>query len=57
MESIQEIAKRISRSGLKITPQRIAVMQSLNKLYHPKAEEIYREVSAKHTRFVTNHCI
>jgi Fur family transcriptional regulator, peroxide stress response regulator len=44
MESIQYIAKKISNAGMKITPQRIAVMQALNKLHHPRAEEIYREV-------------
>jgi Fur family transcriptional regulator, peroxide stress response regulator len=44
METIQNIAKRISDTGLKVTPQRIAVMQVLSKLHHPRAEEIYREV-------------
>ena len=46
MKTIQEIAKRIGESGLKITPQRVAVMQALEKLNHPRAEEIYKEVSA-----------
>jgi len=45
MKTIQHIAKEISASGLKITPQRIAVMQALYKLNHPSAEEIYIEVS------------
>jgi len=44
MESIQYTAKVISDAGLKITPQRVAVMQALKKLHHPTAEEIYREV-------------
>ncbi|MFW5687759.1 MAG: Fur family transcriptional regulator [Bacteroidota bacterium] len=45
MKTVQEIAKTISESGLKVTPQRIAVIQALEKLEHPRAEEIYREVS------------
>ena len=44
MESIQNIAKKLSNAGLKVTPQRIEVMQALDKLHHPRAEEIYREV-------------
>ncbi len=45
METIQEIAKKLSNAGLKITPQRIAVMQALARLQHPRAEEIFKEVS------------
>jgi len=45
MKTIQHIAKEISSSGLKVTPQRIAVMQALHKLNHPRAEDIYNEVS------------
>lgn len=45
MKTIQHIAKEISASGLKVTPQRIAVMQALYKLNHPRAEEIFNEVS------------
>jgi Fur family transcriptional regulator, peroxide stress response regulator len=45
MKTIQEIAKAIQESGLKVTPQRISVIQSLEKLDHPRAEDIFREVS------------
>ncbi|TVQ18385.1 MAG: transcriptional repressor [Bacteroidetes bacterium] len=45
MKPVKEIAKTISASGLKITPQRIAVIQALEKLEHPRAEDIIREVS------------
>ncbi len=45
MKTVQEIAKNISESGLKVTPQRIAVIQALEKLQHPRAEEIIKEVS------------
>ncbi len=45
MEDIREISKKISESGLKVTPQRVAVMQALEKLNHPRADEIYREVA------------
>lgn len=45
-ENIQDIAKRLNACGLKVTPQRIAVMQVLSRLQHPRAEDIFREVSA-----------
>lgn len=46
MESLQEIAQQISSSGLKVTPQRIAIMQALEKSrIHPTAEELYKEIS------------
>ena len=47
MDSIQYTAKIISNAGLKVTPQRVAVMQALNKLHHPTAEEIHKEVLQK----------
>lgn len=41
----QEIAIKLSRYGLKITPQRVAVLGALIKLcHHPSAEDIFREV-------------
>ncbi len=42
---IKDIADKLVKSGMKVTPQRIAVMQALMKFrHHPTAEEIYREV-------------
>jgi len=46
MHNIQEIAGKLTQSGLKVTPQRIAVMQALLKFdHHPTVDEIFREVS------------
>lgn len=46
MEITQGIIKRLNEAGLKITPQRVAVMQTLCKLrIHPTAEELFAEVS------------
>jgi Fur family peroxide stress response transcriptional regulator len=45
MKSVQDIATEIQEAGLKVTPQRVSVMQCLYKLNHPRAEEIYSEVS------------
>ena len=46
MKTVNEIVKKLSDAGLKITPQRIAVMQSLLEAKtHPTAEETYRRVS------------
>lgn len=46
MENIQQSATRLNAAGLKVTPQRIAVLQALTASgTHPTAEEIYRIVS------------
>ncbi|MCD6658653.1 MAG: transcriptional repressor [Lentimicrobium sp.] len=46
MESTQDIVKKISDAGLKITPQRVTVLQMLCKLKnHPTADELFAEVS------------
>jgi Fur family peroxide stress response transcriptional regulator len=42
-----EIVKLLNMSGLKVTPQRMAVLNALvNTLHHPTADEIYRVVAA-----------
>jgi Fur family transcriptional regulator, peroxide stress response regulator len=46
MNTISDIARSIQKSGLKVTPQRVAIMQALMKLDHPRAEDIFKEVSA-----------
>jgi Fur family peroxide stress response transcriptional regulator len=47
METVQDIVARLNKAGLKITPQRVAVMQSLLKLMsHPTADELFAEVAA-----------
>jgi len=46
MESVQEIVARLNQAGLKITPQRVAVMQSLLKMKnHPTADDLFAEVA------------
>lgn len=46
MESIQEIARHLSTCGLKVTPQRVSILQALGKMHtHPTAEELFKEVS------------
>lgn len=37
---IKEITKLLAEKELKITPQRIAVLNALNELYHPAAEKV-----------------
>ncbi|MFN2395034.1 MAG: Fur family transcriptional regulator [Bacteroidales bacterium] len=44
MKSIHDIATEIQGANLKVTPQRVAVIQALYKLNHPTAEEIFKEV-------------
>jgi len=46
MELVQDIIRKLTDSGLKITPQRVAVMKTLMQLRnHPTAEELFSEVS------------
>jgi Fur family transcriptional regulator, peroxide stress response regulator len=46
MDNIQEIVSRLHSAQLKVTPQRIAVMQALMTSHsHPTAEEIFKQVS------------
>lgn len=42
---MQQIVKKISEAGLKVTPQRVAVAKALQELNHPTVDEIYSEVS------------
>lgn len=45
MITVKDVASKLVENGLKVTPQRIAVLQALVKAHHhPTAEEIYREV-------------
>ncbi|MDY0342611.1 MAG: Fur family transcriptional regulator [Lentimicrobium sp.] len=45
MKNRQEIINKLNTAGLKITPQRMAVLQTLAKLkIHPTADELYNEV-------------
>lgn len=46
MLSNQEIAKKLNAAGLKVTPQRVALLQALGaSTSHPTAEDLYRRVS------------
>lgn len=43
--TVKDVAAKLIENGLKVTPQRIAVLQALTKFHHhPMAEEIFREV-------------
>lgn len=47
MVSIDVICDRLHREGKKVTPQRRLIYQALiNKVNHPKAEDVYDEVRA-----------
>ncbi len=46
---MEEVIKRYREKGLKITPQRLAIIEFLDgNKDHPTAEEIYREIRKKH---------
>ncbi|MCO5265463.1 MAG: transcriptional repressor [Lentimicrobium sp.] len=46
MELIQNIVSKLSDAGLKITPQRVAVMKTLlEQSNHPTADELFNEIS------------
>jgi len=51
---MDEIAGRLKKSGLKVTPQRIAVLEALIKLNnHPAADEIARLVRQNYPHIAT----
>jgi Fe2+ or Zn2+ uptake regulation protein len=46
MKNINEIIKNLKEKGVKVTPQRIAIIDFLEKnKVHPTAEEVYENVS------------
>ncbi|MBK6964486.1 MAG: transcriptional repressor [Bacteroidales bacterium] len=46
MDELREIVLKLNNAGLKITPQRVAVLQTLCKFRrHPTADELFDEVS------------
>lgn len=48
-KSIDEFVEKCRSSGLKVTPQRIAIYQEvLNSFNHPSAETIYRKIKEAH---------
>lgn len=47
MESHPSIIRKLNAAGLRITPQRVSVLQTLMKLWsHPTADELYTAVSS-----------
>ncbi len=45
---MQDKAKKLKKMGLKVTPQRLAILQMLNgDRTHPSAEKVYDEISKK----------
>jgi len=46
---MQEEAKKLKKIGLKVTPQRLAILQMIKgDRSHPSAEKIYHEISQKY---------
>jgi len=43
-----EFLERLKKSGLKATPQRIAVLRELDKKNHPTMDEMYMEIKKAH---------
>jgi Fe2+ or Zn2+ uptake regulation protein len=41
-------AERLRQAGLRVTPQRLAVIEALQRFSHPTAEDIFRDVTARH---------
>jgi Fur family peroxide stress response transcriptional regulator len=52
--SIEEIKSQLSNCGLKVTPQRIVILEALNELKnHPTAENIIEYIRKKHPNIAT----
>lgn len=48
MEKMETVVERLKERGFKITPQRIAIVKTLQKKnYHPSAEIIYNKLRAE----------
>jgi len=47
---MQEIIQKLKAAGLKITPQRLAVLEAVKSFdgYHPTAEDVYKKVKEKY---------
>ncbi len=48
LNSYEEIKSKLSEVGLKTTTQRIAVLEAVNSLNHPSADQIADHVNIKH---------
>jgi len=47
IQTYSEIKKRLQEADLKITPQRVAVLEALNNLNHPSVEAIFDFIQTK----------
>jgi Fe2+ or Zn2+ uptake regulation protein len=45
---VEDDAVRLREAGLRVTPQRLAVLDALSRHSHPTADDIYREVAPGH---------
>jgi len=54
MVSIEKIRKKLSEKGLKVTPQRISILNAVYKLdNHPTAENIIEHIRESHPNIAT----
>ena len=44
----QDVPARLRAAGLRVTPQRVAVLEALAASSHPTADDIYRQVAQHH---------
>jgi Fur family peroxide stress response transcriptional regulator len=52
--SLEEIKKRLQNAGLKITPQRLAILDAVYKLNnHPSADQIIEQIRSAHPGVAT----
>ncbi len=47
---MQDVIQKLKAAGLKITPQRLAVLEAVKSFYgyHPTAEDVYKKVKEKY---------
>ena len=46
---MDEIKNKLFEKGLKITPQRLAILEAVYNLSHPTADDIIRYIRRKHS--------
>ena len=48
-----DIKNKLSEKGLKITPQRLSILEAIHNINHPTADDIIKYIRQKHSNIAT----
>jgi len=55
---MENIKNKLSEKGLKITPQRLSILEAIYSLNHPTADDVIKFIGQKHSNEYCNRdCI